>query len=103
MFQTKVVEEIKTLVFGVQLMFFQNRAVNEKMLKNIVEPDSLQMKTWHMRFTCWIPRIIDTPSEYAILVAFPRQQWLHKRAPTLRNAYIACLVSRTITPPLSGN
>jgi hypothetical protein len=49
MFLTKVVEEIKTFVFGFQLMFFGNRAVNEKMWNNIIEPDGLQMKTWRMR------------------------------------------------------
>jgi len=30
---------------------------------------------------------------YAILTAFPLQQWLHERAPVLRYTYIACLVS----------
>jgi hypothetical protein len=45
-----------------------------------------------MRFACWITKATDTHSEYAILTAFPRQQWLRERASVLRYAYIACLV-----------
>ena len=32
-------------------------------------------------------------TEYVVLIAFPRQQWLRERASTLRYAYIACRVS----------
>ena len=32
--------------------------------------------TWRMNITCWIPTATDTHSEYAILIAFPLQQWL---------------------------
>jgi len=32
-----------------KVFFFENRAVYELMLLNIVEPDKLQMKIWHMR------------------------------------------------------
>jgi hypothetical protein len=46
-----------------------------------------------MRFAYWITKATDTHSEYIILIAFPRQQWLHKRASMLRYTYIACLVS----------
>jgi hypothetical protein len=31
---------------------------------------------WHMRFACWVTKATDTPSEFAILTAFPWQQWL---------------------------
>jgi hypothetical protein len=33
-----------------------------------------------MRFACWITKATDTQSEYVILIAFPRQQWLRERA-----------------------
>jgi hypothetical protein len=33
-----------------------------------------------MRIACWITKATDTHSEYVILIAFPRQQWLHERA-----------------------
>jgi hypothetical protein len=39
--------------------------------------------TWRMRFACWITKATDTHSEYVILIAFPRQQWLRERASML--------------------
>jgi hypothetical protein len=33
-----------------------------------------------MHFTCWITKLTDTLLDYAILTAFPRQQWLRERA-----------------------
>jgi hypothetical protein len=32
-----------------------------------------------MRFACWITKATNTHSEYVILIAFPRQQWLRER------------------------
>jgi hypothetical protein len=46
-----------------------------------------------MRFACWVTKATNTHSEYVILIAFPRQQWLQKRASLLRYTYIACLVN----------
>jgi len=37
-----------------------------------------------MRFACWLTKATDTHSEYAVLTAFPQQQWLRERASTLR-------------------
>jgi len=37
-----------------------------------------------MRFTCWMTEATDTRSEYVILLAFPRQQWLRERVSLLR-------------------
>jgi len=62
------------------------------MWKNIVEPDKPQMTIWRMRIACWTTRAKNTHSEYVILIAFPRQQWLHERASMLRYMYIACFV-----------
>jgi hypothetical protein len=64
------------------------------MQKNIVEPDMPQMTVRHVRISRWIPKDTDTHLEYLTLIAFPRQQWLHERAATLRYTYtyIACLV-----------
>jgi hypothetical protein len=42
------------------------------------------------RFECWITKATDTHSEYVILIAFPRQQWLRERASVLR-LYVHCL------------
>jgi hypothetical protein len=41
-------------------------------------------KIRRMRFACWIANTIVTHSEYVILIAFPRQQWLRERASVLR-------------------
>ena len=50
----------------------------------------------HMRIACGIPKTTNTQSEYVILIACPRQQWLHERASVLRYTYVACLF-RTCT------
>jgi len=33
-----------------------------------------------MHVACWIHKAANTHSEYAILIIFPLQQWLHERA-----------------------
>jgi hypothetical protein len=55
-----------------------------------------------MRFACWITKATDTNSEYVILIAFPRRQWLHERASILRYACIACLVVSVALQPNSA-
>jgi hypothetical protein len=40
-----------------------------------------------MRFARWITEAADTHSEYVILTAFPRQQWLRERASMLSYTY----------------
>jgi hypothetical protein len=37
-----------------------------------------------MRFACWITKATDTHSEYVIIIAFPRQLRISKRALVLR-------------------
>ena len=56
------------------------------MWKNTVQTGRPQMKIWCMRITS------NTLSEYALLIAFPLQQWLHEGALVLRYTYVACLV-----------
>jgi hypothetical protein len=43
-----------------------------------------------MRFVCWIAKAKDIHSEFVILTAFPRQQWLRERASMLR-LHVHCL------------
>jgi hypothetical protein len=50
------------------------------------------MTIWRMHIACWIPKATNTHSEYVILIAFPPQQWLHKRTSMLRQTYNACIV-----------
>jgi len=54
------------------------------MWKKVVEPDRPQMTIWRMRSSRWITKATNTPSEYVILIAFPRQQWLRERVSELR-------------------
>jgi hypothetical protein len=70
----------------------ENRSAYEIMCKNIVEPDRAQMTMWRMRIPCWILKATNTNPEYVILIAFPRQLWLHERASMLHCTYIACPV-----------
>ena len=92
MFQTEVVQKIKTRILC-SVIFFFNRAVCEIMWKNVIEQDKPQMTIiWRMRIACWILKAKNTHSEHVILTARPLQQRLHERATVLRYTYIACLV-----------
>jgi len=53
MFETKVVQEIKTHILC-SVMFFENRTFYEIMWKNIVEPERPRMTIWRMCIACWI-------------------------------------------------
>ena len=93
MFQRNFVEEIKTHILCSKTLFFsENRAVYEKMSKNIVKRGRPQMTICRMRTACCIPKATNTHSQYVILTAFPLQQWSHERVSLLRYMYIAYLV-----------
>jgi hypothetical protein len=53
-------------------------------------------KARRMRFGCWMTKATNTHSEYVVIIAFPRQQWLHERDSILRlyAGKIACIVFR---------
>jgi hypothetical protein len=83
MFQTKVVEKIKTY-FMFSTFFFENPAVYEIMCKNISAGQAADDNiTRRMRIACWISEATITHSEYVILIAFTQQQWLYERASML--------------------
>jgi len=46
--------------------------------------------TRRMRFACCITKVTDTHSEYVILIAFPRPQWLRERTSMIR-LHVHCL------------
>ena len=50
----------KRLIFD--KLFFENRAVYEIMLENIVQPDRPQMIIWRMSVVCWITKVTNTHS-----------------------------------------
>ena len=62
------------------------------MWKITAEREMTQMAVWRMNIACWIPKATDTHTEYEILIAFSRQQWLRERTLVLRCTYLACLV-----------
>ena len=61
------------------------------MWKNTVEPDRPRMTIGRMCIAGWITKSANTHSEYAILIAFPLQQWLKKRSLVLRYSTLAVL------------
>jgi hypothetical protein len=73
-------------------LFFENRAVYEKMCKHIVELEMAQMTLWRMHISRRVPKATTTHSEYVILIAIPLQQWLHKRASIFLYTYVVCFV-----------
>ena len=93
MFQTKLVEKIKTYFMFNNFFLPENHAVYEIMWKNIVERGRPQMTIWSTRIACWIPRL-QIHLGCVILIACPLQQWLHQRPSVLRYTYtrIASLV-----------
>jgi len=91
MFQTKVVEEIKTYILR-SITVSENRAVYVTMWKNTAEPHRAQMTIWRMCTACWIPKDTDTHSPYVILIAFPLPQWLQERVWILSDTYTVSLV-----------
>jgi hypothetical protein len=84
MFQTKVVDKIKTHILCSITFFSENRVVYEIMWKNMVDPDMLHNNiTRRMRTACWITKATDTLKIFN-LIAFPRLQSLRERASILR-------------------
>jgi hypothetical protein len=69
MFQTQVVEKIKTHTLC-SITFFENHTVFEIMWKNTVEPDRPQMTIQHMHIAFWMTKTTYTHSEYVVLNAF---------------------------------
>jgi hypothetical protein len=56
---------------------------------------------WRMRFACLVIKATDTHSEYAIINAFRRQQWLCERASMLCLCYIACVFIHNVVLKVS--
>jgi hypothetical protein len=90
MFQTKVVENIKTHILH-SVAFYEYRAVCKIMRKNSAGPDRPKIIR-RMHVACWINMAANTHSEYVILIAFPLQQWLHEHTSMLRYTYLNRLV-----------
>jgi hypothetical protein len=90
MFQTKVVEKIKTHILC-SIFFFEKCAVYAIGLKNIVVLSRPQTKIWRMRIACWITKAKHTHTKYVKLIVFRLLQSLGERASILRYTHITCL------------
>ena len=56
--------------------FFRCHSIYETMWTNTIEPGRPQMTIWRMCFACWMTNSTSKHSKHAVLIAFPRQQWL---------------------------
>ena len=91
MFQTKVVERVKTHILCSITFFFRKKSV--VFWDNVERQATYNNTTQRMRITGWIPKATNTHSEYVTPIAFPLKQCLHERALMLRYTHIACLLS----------
>jgi hypothetical protein len=80
------------LIFINVILILEIVLLLETMWENIVEMDRPEMKIWRMCSACCITMATNRHSDYVILTTFPRQQWLHERAPILCYKHTACLV-----------
>jgi len=95
MFQTKVVEKIKTHILCSVIFFFEILALYEIMWKDFAEPDRPQMTIWRMRIACWVPNATNALSEYVIFIVLPLQQWLHECTSVLHCSTLPILMMFT--------
>jgi hypothetical protein len=97
MFQTDVVEKIKTHFLCSITFFFKScrffryngKFLSYSLIALLSSAGRPQMTIRRMRIACWMPKSTNTLSEYVILISFPLQQWLYERASLLRYTYIA--------------
>jgi hypothetical protein len=91
MFQTKVVEKIKTHILCPVTFLRKSRRFldNGKKYGTVREP---------MRFACWLSKAAYTHSQYLIFIAVALQRWLLEHASILRYIYIVSAVEVICLP-----
>jgi len=86
MFQTKVVEEIKThILYSVPFFLIKSCRLSDNVEKYCRVRQATVENMAH-EHACWIPKAINTHSQYLITIAFPLQRLLLERASLLRCA-----------------
>jgi len=84
MFQTKAVEKIKTHILCSVTLFRKSCRLWDNVEKYCRAGQAIDNNiTLRMRIACWITKATNTHSEYVVLMAFQRQQWLRERASVL--------------------
>jgi hypothetical protein len=92
MFETKVVEKIKTHIL-VSVIFFRKSC---RLWDNVDKYCTVEQVTddiWSMRFACWVTKATDTHPQYLIPTDFPLQHWFRELAAMLRCTYVGLLVT----------
>jgi hypothetical protein len=91
MFQTEVVEKIRTHILYSAAFLFRKSCRLWANVENMVELETSQAMLYTYTQKC------------VILIAFPLQQWSHVRTSVLRYTYIACLVFRIAASLVDGS
>jgi len=91
MVRIKFVNKITTHILC-SVSFFRLSCLLWVNIKNIVQSDRPQITIRRLRIACWIPKATNIHPEPFVLIVFPLQQRLHKRAPMLFYTYIDHLV-----------
>ena len=114
MFQTEVVEKIRTHILYSAAFLFRKSCRLWANVENMVELETSQAMR-RMRVACWIsmathaqahvraPCTHTYTQKCVILIAFPLQQWSHVRTSVLSYTYIACLVFRIAASLADGS
>ena len=93
MFQTKVVEEIKThILCSVPPPPLKSCRLWDNVRKYGTAGKITDNTTRRMHYAFWMKKAAGTHSEYVIRIAFPSQQWLRERILLLHCQFTACLV-----------
>ena len=94
-FETKVVKKTKIHILCSVTFFFFRKSC--RLWDNVDKCGGAIGTTnnviiWRIRVACWMTKATNAHSEYVILFALPRRQWLRERLSVLRHTYIASLV-----------
>ena len=80
MFQTNVLEKIKTHILYSVTCFFENHVLYGIVWENMVRARQATDDNiiQHISVVCWITKATDTHSEYVICIVLSQEQWLHE-------------------------
>jgi hypothetical protein len=103
MFQTKVVDKIKTHILCSIMFFLENCPLWDNVEKYCIAGQATDNNVnGHVCIACWITKATNTHSQHAFLIALPLQQWLHQCASMLCCTYNDCLFTVISMPVLAA-
>jgi hypothetical protein len=108
MFQTKIVEEIKTYTLCSGTSFQKSCHLWDNVEKyGTARQTTNDTVICCICFACWITKATDTHSKYVIHIDFPQHEWLceharklhlHIHCPSCPSSLIMLLITITVTP-----